>query len=274
MRTVTNNIKAKQEFSGIPDTYVQNLITETISEKELVALEEHSHVEKSELYKTLFKEVRKKLHETYGVFQLQTKKRTAFLNALAKETTKTKKINEKIIDLHQELLATHQSSKERRTDYSFIYGEVKKRIGTFKSILDISAGLNPLSWIYYGNHVEYYATELSHDDVKFLNAYFKIMKKFGIQGKAVQMNLLAIENLPETDVCFVFKVLDNLETLKFNESKELLKNIPAKNIVVSFPKVTISGKNISTKRLKWFHKLLKEKNTFETWNEIFYVIKN
>ncbi len=266
-------IKSKKEFNHIPEEYILDILKKEATPKELTALEEHPRPEKSALFKELLKKVRKQLHITHGVFHVNTKHRTELLQEL-KTLTKNKNITPEIITVHEKLLATHQSTKERLDDYEFIYKILKEKIGMPKSILDISSGINPLAWIYFKTHtLTYTATELTLDDVNFLNHYFSIMKKYGITGKAYQANLLTIKEFPESEVCFLFKVLDNLESLKRNSTRDLLAKISAKTLIVSFPKVSISGKRVSTKRLSWFNRIAKKYETFETRNEIFYIIQ-
>ncbi len=231
-------IKRNPEFSPLPDSYI-----DYISKR--------------------FDNTEKILHETYGVFRLDIKKRKRLLKSLKKGID--------ILKVHEEILKTHRSTKERLKDYEKIYEAITKEAGELESVLDISAGINPVSLVYSKQPSEYIATELAQDDVNFLNKYFKIMK---INGIAIQADLLNVKKFPKTKICFLFKVLDNLETLKRNESKNLLKKIPAEYIIVSFPKITISGKKLNTKRLIWFNKIVKSKKLLETKNEIFFIINN
>lgn len=100
------------------------------------------------------------------------------------------------------------------------------------------------------------------------------MKKFGLNGKAIRINLLKENNFLKADVCFLFKVLDTFESLRRGISKDILKKINCKILVVSFPTKTLSGKILSKKRLKWFERIVKNYETFEIENEIFYIVKN
>ena len=88
------------------------------------------------------------------------------------------------------------------------------------------------------------------------------------------MNLLVENRFPKADLCFMFKLLDSLETMRKNISKDLISSVDAKFIVVSFPTKTLSGKPLSTKRLGWFRKLVGIYSEFEVRNELFYIIKN
>lgn len=266
LQVFTKSVRNKQEFSHVPEEYILSILHKEASTKELTSLEEHARAEKSSLFKEIQKRVRKKLHDTHGVFKKDTNKRKKLLKEL--------KNNPESLEIHQKILQTHRSTLERINDYEYIYEIIKEKIGKFNSILDISSGINPVSWKYLQiKPLNYIACELAEDDVNFLNEYFSIMKKEGLNGRAYQENLLEAKTFPKTDICFLFKILDNLETLKRNSSKELLEKIPAKTLIVSFPKISISGKYVSTKRLAWFNKIAKKYETFETRNEIFYIIQ-
>ena len=70
----------------------------------------------------------------------------------------------------------------------------------------------------------------------------------------------------------MFKTLDSLETLRKGITKDILKKIKSKVIIISFPTRTLSGKMLSKKRLVWFNKMLSDYSIFEIENEIFYII--
>ena len=266
-----NNIKKKKEFSGIDDQFVRDLIHKKLNNRELENIYNHNKLEKSKEFKNSVKLIRKILHETYGVFNL-SRKRVKLLNQLKEEIKKTNKINGPTIDFHIKLLKTHKSTNERVDDYNEIYGRIFSTIKP-EIILDLSAGLNPLSYPWMGlNKVKYIATELTNEDTEFLDEYFKSMAKFGLDGKTLTLNLLKTQRFPKSDICFLLKTLDSLETLKKGISESIINNIDTKLLIVSFPTKTLSGKTINKKRLAWFNKLIPNYSTFEIKNEIFYII--
>ena len=175
-------------------------------------------------------------------------------------------------ELHEKILMTHRSTRERLNYYGEIFEKIFSITGKPKHILDIGCGLNPLALVFASlKDVKYTAVELTEEDCSFLNKYFKIMN---IDGTAIEMNLLVEHAFPRADVCFVFKLLDSLEALKRNISKEIISSIDAKFIVISFPTKTLSGKALSSRRLVWFRDMVKIHAEFEVKNEVFYVIKN
>jgi hypothetical protein len=266
-----SQIKRKKEFSNINNKFIEELIKNKIDEKDLIKISDHTNPKKSKEFKLSIKIIRKILHDIYGVFNIG-KNRFELLNELEKESKNKDKINNNLKNIHLNLLKTHKSSNERLPFYDEIY---KKIFHEFKpkTILDLSSGLNPLSYPFMNlREVNYIATEFVDEDTKFLNEYFSIMKKFGLDGKALTLNLLEIKNLPKSDICFLFKTLDSLETIKKDITKEILNKINSKIIVVSFPTATLSGRKINKKRLIWFERLIKDYSIFEIKNEIFYII--
>lgn len=270
-----SEIKKKRNLRSLPDDFVQDLVVEFFKRypKSEKILENHVKPLKSKEFKFMMKEIRKKLHDVYGVFILKEK----CLKSLKEHLKKTKKLDEKALQLHTALLSCHQSSFERMDFYYEIYKNIFSITGKPKSILDLACGLNPLSFPFMGlKKLAYFAMELTCDGSKFVQEYFDIMQPFGLNGRAFAMNLMKLKKLPKSDVCFLFKVLDSLECLEKNYSEEILGKIDSKFIVVSFPTVSIGGKN-PIKQRGWFFRMLRENNlkaeTFEIENEIFYIIK-
>ena len=125
---------------------------------------------------------------------------------------------------------------------------------------------------------EYYAYDLSKEEVKIINQFFKDKK---IDGKARILDLLQtnkVKKLPKADVAFLFKMTDVLDKGKGHKTSELvIKNIPAKYIIVSFPTLTMSGKKMNHPRRGWIELMCKRLNynfkVLEFSNELFYIIR-
>lgn len=267
------DLKDKKELFNLDEDFISDLVDYYSSKNKVIIarIREHPRFEKSKEYKTILKDLRKVLHDIYGVFQLKDK-REEFLQLLEEEIKDKNSFDKSILDLHKKILMTHRSTKERLDDYVFIYKKILDK--NVRSILDVSSGINAFSFPLMNlKRIDYIATELSEKDCLFLNRYFEMMKKFGLNGKSIKINLLKDKKFPETDVVFMFKVLDTLEGLKRGITKSILDSIKCKKLVVSFPTKTLSGKNLSKKRLRWFEGLIDNYETFETHNEIFYVIK-
>ena len=155
--------------------------------------------------------------------------------------------------------------------YKLIFNKIKP-----KKILEFGCGLDPL---HYSKLIkaEIYATDISESIINKIKEHFKENK---IKGKAFIFNLIddGLDKLPKVDLCLMLRLLDSLEYFKRDISKEILKNVKAENIVVSFPIKSLSGKKeIKVKVRKWFIKMLKELEykyeIFNYENEVIFLIR-
>jgi hypothetical protein len=184
-----------------------------------------------------------------------------------------------------------------------VYEEIFKRIGEVKSVLDVGCGRSPLDFPFKKHKIEYYACDISREDVeevgKVVDEAFLFDLVFGNYSR-----------LPKADACFCFKVLEGLEDVKEmirkecngkrkgeeredsggNEGKEegvanetsvserVLKGVRCRWVVVSFARKSLGGgKNIRKQGRVWFMKLLNglgwHYEIFNSEDEIFFVIK-
>ena len=266
-------IKDKPELSSLDDGFVLRLLRNYLSSNPSFssALKEHPSPFRSALFRTMLKEIRRQLREVYGVFQVSLH-REKMLDNLLSYVSLSKKFDEKSLDFHQRLLSSHKSTKERLSSYNLLYKKLFPHTHP-KKILDLGCGLNPFSYPYMGiDYVEYFAVEASSLDCLFLQRYFDGVSNFcGLRGLAIHANLLDVPTFPSSDVCFLFKVLDSLESLERNITFPLLSSIDASFFVASFPTKTLSGKPLSKKRLTWFLSFLDKYEEIELPNEVFYI---
>ena len=226
--TLIQDLKKKKELQDLDNSFIEARIKGYLKEKEVPSNK------KSKEYKKIFKDLRRLLRKSYGMFKVIEEKR----------------------DLNF---------------YKLVFNKLKP-----KKMLDLGCGLEPL---YYTRLIkaEFYATDISNDIINKLNEHFKINK---IKGKAFIFNLVDedLNNLPEVDLCFMLKLLESLELIKKNISKELLSKINSKYFVVSFSKIAL-GKKVKIRKAgrAWFRRILKELNydyeILDYENEIIFFIK-
>ncbi|MBW3003092.1 hypothetical protein KY337_00890 [Candidatus Woesearchaeota archaeon] len=224
---------------------------------------------KNKKIKLLIKTVRAKVRKVYGLFHdTRIEKRDALLDDYEMNRDK---------DALVDILRLHLSTKERISYMEELYDKIFKVTGKPEKILDLGCGLNPLTYPWMDVKAEYYAVEFNQKDVEFINRFFKVEK---IKGKAIKLDLLDDYKKIKShavDVCFLFKALDSLERVKRYISYEIIKNVNAKFIVVSFPLKTVTGKQMRLEQRNWFEKLLgrldKQFQVFSFKNEIFYLIQ-
>lgn len=246
---IIDKIKQKSELSDLDESLILDTLDDYLKKYKI----ELKNLKKSEI-KIITKEIRAQLRLYVGRFQKGKKKRKILLEQ--------NKINE--------LLETHTSTSER---ISF-YPKLKKEIQSLNvnSILDLACGLNPLALA--NPKIKYFASDIKKEELELIKIYFKKNK---IQGKVFTYNLRRpIGELPKTDLCLIFKVLDIIETKNHKIANTIIKKLKCKYILISFSTKTISGKPMSHPRRLWLEKLLKNQNlsfkTFSSENEIFYLV--
>lgn len=243
IKNLINKIKQKSSLKNLDDKFVEKYIQEYFKNNPKIKsiLENHPKPEKSKYFKKIIKEVRNELNKTYGIFW----------------------INNKLT------LESHSSTKERLKLYPNIYKKIFLITGKPKSIIDISCGLNPLTYSQFKD-IKFIATELTKNDCDKLKKYFKKNK---IIGKVLQINLLNKNKFPKTDITFLFKILDIIPK---NKTEEIIKSLQSKYIVVSFSLINIHGKKMNYPLQGWFQRMLKrlklKYELIKEENEIFYII--
>jgi len=291
MDRIISDIKEKRELMPMDEHYVRNLVLKELNANAKLTgffiERENKKLEKAADYKTFVKKIRAELRKAYGMFQKKSAaNREELFEELKAQLAKTNNVG-KTLEVHSEILRTHVSSFERMPFYDVVYGDIWKITGIPRSIIDLGCGLNPFSfpWMNLRN-IDYYASELNAEDVKFLNRYFDLMESQGLYGKAIQQNLADImvneeifKSFPQCDVALLFKLLDSIKIAgkSKNFDEKILTKVPAKWLVVSFATKTIGAKVMRVVKRDWLEKLCErhgwEFKRLDYENEIFYVIK-
>jgi hypothetical protein len=284
---VSLEVKKKRTLSGLDQGMVDKEISLFFRRNPKILAElspkEDKEIIRLTIFKQVVKEVRKNLNKSYGSFQsLSISKRNDLLEELKNSTDKMDEA------LHKELLSLNASARERIEMYPDLYAEVFELTDDPESILDLGAGMNPLSypWMHL-DKVNYTATEINTDDTTFLNEYFKIMESEGLKGKALILDLsdeaalTKLKELSKVDVTLLFKLLESIELTKKRKYKiieQIITSIRSKWLVVSFATKTLSQRSMVFTERKWFEAMIqrlgKPFTKIEKSNEVFYVIEN
>ncbi|MFB6246583.1 MAG: hypothetical protein ABEI74_03265, partial [Candidatus Pacearchaeota archaeon] len=196
-------------------------------------------------------------------------------------------VSQKILSLKDKdeewVLRKHISTKERLENYEELYSKLLEEYENV-SVVDFGAGVNGFSYKFFPSDVEvsYLAIESMGQLVDLINYYFE---KQGIEGKAVKESLFDLENVKKEigkysfhKVGFLFKTVDSLEMLKWNYSKEFLKEIVPlfEKVVISFATRSLISKKKFVVDRSWIVNYLEEQfevlEDFELGNERYLVI--
>ena len=268
---LVKKIKAKKELGVVDQDIVLREIKRYLgrNSKVIDLLLKEKRVAKQAIQKN----VRAELHRLYGNYSEDYTIRKKKFKKFILEPTK-----EKIL----EILQTHRSTAERISIYEKLYLELFNITTNPSSILDLGCGMNPLSFVFMNlESVRYHAADISKPDLELIQSFFDSNDL--IDGTTEMINLFDIkskkifEDMDKFDVCFLFKVLEIVEQSKSHKiSENIIRQVPAKRVIVSFPKKTISGRPMRHPRRGWIERMLQrlclryDIISFE--NEVFYVI--
>ena len=250
LKILIEKIKQKPEFRGISESIIKETLNKHLNQHK-IEIEELSERDS----KIVIKEIRANLRNLTGQFQKASKNRGKLF-----EKNKIK-----------EILKTHSSTAERIA----FYPKLKKIINSLKakSILDLGCGLNPIALA--NSKIKYYASDIRADELKLIQKFFEKNK---IKGKTFTYDIRKINpDLPEIDLCILFKVLDVIEKKSHKLSEKILKTVKCRYFLISFATKKLSGKPMRFPQRRWIELLLKRLNysykTFKSNNEIFYLVR-
>lgn len=175
-------------------------------------------------------------------------------------------VSEKLLNSKEKdfewFLKKHISTKERFDYYSELYSKIFEE--EKYSVYDLGCGINGFSYNFFPKKINYFSYEAVGQLVDLQNKYFRESK---ISGICVKKSLFDLEEVKKfilqgtgKKVVFLFKVLDSLEMLKRDYSKDLIKEITplVDKVVISFATRSLVSKKSFRVQRKWLTDFLKE----------------
>ncbi len=186
--------------------------------------------------KTAIKSCKNKLHQIGGAYFLKK----INYNKWAKSLEMGHK--EKLPDICLEMMKFHSSTKERIPIINDFYSKIFSILPPVNSIVDIGCGLHPLAipWMPLKTNTKYYTYDIYSDMIGFLNKFMDIIN---INGNAECRDVIQSPPDIKVDLAFILKSIPCFEQINKSSGINLIEKLNAKNIVVSFPVKSISGKN-------------------------------
>ncbi len=189
------------------------------------------------------------------------------------------------------VLNKHLSTRERLKHYSDVYKKVFLGIDYLEDpnkknliVFDFGAGINGFSYEYLPKKIKYIGVEAMNQLVNLTNYYFV---KNNLNGKVLHESLFNLNKMKEIilkekgeKILFMFKVIDSLEMLRDNYSKDILKEIvPLVDlVVVSFATRSLVKRERFRVNRKWIVEFIKENfeiiDDFEIGNERYIKFKS
>lgn len=207
---------------------------------ELIELVGKQELAKRRNVKAAVKATKNKLHQIFGAYWRDQPAFADWLTLLAEAQNDP--------DLLQAtcrtLMAHHASTRERLAILDSFYVTLFAGLGPVHSVLDLACGLNPLTipWLPLAPGAIYHACDIAQDQVDFLQGAFAYL---GVNGHAHLCDLLqGVPALAEpVDVAFLFKTIPCLEQVDRQIGAQLLAQVNARVLFVSFPAQSLGGRN-------------------------------
>ena len=158
-------------------------------------------------------------------------------------------------------------SEERHPFYEEVYSRCCRGFPDQFSVIDLGAGINGLSYGFFeklGKKVDYIGVEAVGQFVELMNLYFEKEK---IKGRAISESLFELDKIKEIikkskdpTILFLFKVIDSLEIVKRDYSKELLLEVVplVDRVVVSFATHSLGSRRKFGVQRNWILKFINE----------------
>ena len=140
------------------------------------------------------------------------------------------------------LLSQHASTLERMSCYQQVFPQIWALTGLPSSVIDVACGLNPIARELMGlpDSCRVVGCDIDSRMVNYVN---QVMTAHGWAGECLWAD--ALGSLPQEhfDVALVFKTLPCLEQQRKDGSLQLLRQLNADNLVVSYPTKSLGGRN-------------------------------
>lgn len=194
-------------------------------------------LKKERRFKEAVKATKKKLHQVGSAYQLSKNDYQGWLKSLKESVPDKDQFNSVCL----RIMEYNKSSNERLPIIGQFFTEIFSNLPPISSVLDIACGFNPLAipWMQLEENATYTALDIYSDMVKFIDSYLKLMPVLGNTQLCDVITELPEENY---DLAIMLKAVPCLEQIDKGAGRLILENLNAKNILVSYPIYSLSGK--------------------------------
>lgn len=143
-------------------------------------------------------------------------------------------------DACREMLRGHSSTAERLPHVESLYSRLWELTGTPKSVLDLACGFHPfaLPWMGLLADSRYMPCDLDERLVEQISVFLRHLSR---PATAKCLDVVGSSTEERFDVALLLKSLPCLEQQEKGAGLQLLRSIPARTVVVSFPTASLGG---------------------------------
>jgi 16S rRNA (guanine(1405)-N(7))-methyltransferase len=180
-----------------------------------------------------------KLHQIGGAYLEHRPDFSAYLTELAGIP---EELNSEAVKIFcQEKMKEHASTFERLPFLKEFYQVCLNSIAPVHSILDLGCGINPLAlpWMPLAVDPMYLGMDIFNDMAEFDQRF---LQHVHLRGRVLCKDFLNHLPRQQYQLALVLKVIPLIEQISKTAARPWLESIPAENLLVSFPKYSLSGK--------------------------------
>ena len=154
---------------------------------------------------------------------------------------------EQFKETSKNMMRLHFSTKERLPFLSSFFYTCLQPLGSVTSVLDLACGLNPLAipWMPLTGNSTYYACDVVDPLISFLGELFSFT---GQTGSVFTCNLLQSVPQQKVQVAFLLKLLPILDQVDPDASGNLLDQVNAEHLLISYPSKSLGGRSKGMKQ--------------------------
>jgi 16S rRNA (guanine(1405)-N(7))-methyltransferase len=210
-------------------------------------------------YRDAVKAVKNKLHQVGGAYLDHTPNYAVWL----KDLQEARLIgSEALRAVCRRMMSLHASTRERLPILAPFYAEILGTLPPIHSIVDVACGFNPLAipWMPLAPGATYHAIDIYEDMMTFLEQAINLC---GLHPVTLARSVLHnYPQIPPCDLALVLKAIPCLEQVDKAVGGQLLEQIQAQYLLVSFPVHSLGGrsKGMSANYEAHFAELINEKD--------------
>ncbi len=230
---------------------------------ELVSRLAAQEIQKRKNSRDAAKHTRARLYQIGGAFiseALDFKAWEAELSGISNEQDRPA-----LMEFCRRMMNSHVSTRERLPYLEEFYGRIFDGLDGIHSILDLGCGLNPLSipWMPLSHDFSYYGCDIFLDLLAFNQTFLDHIQA---AGRFWACDLSQETHFPPTNVALLLKTLPLIDQLDKKAALRLLETIPAPMLILSFPTLSIGGRNKGMQDFysSRFETLVQEKSWYVT----------
>jgi 16S rRNA (guanine(1405)-N(7))-methyltransferase len=200
------------------------------------------------------KRTKRALHQVHGAYLEEPPRYARLLRELARARESGE--GDELAAVIRRILGLHGSTRERLTFLDLFFSAIFERAGRLTAVMDLACGLLPLYFPFAGlqKGVLFRVSDIDRHLIAFVDEALTLL---GVRHEAGLVDLLEPAPIPPSDLALLLKTLPCLEQQEAGSSAAVLRRIPARQIVVSFPTLSLGGrgKGMRANYAAWFEDL-------------------